>query len=418
MFLRESVLLATKSSNMHTNLTSGTALSKQLQINFESINQIETIQRILEVVCRTTGLGFSAVARVTDCKWIACAVRDEIAFGLKPGEELVLETTICNEIRQSHELVVIENVGTDPKYGDHPTPKMYGFKSYISVPITLPDGEFFGTLCAIDPSPAQLKRGETVGMFKLFAELIAMHIDSLHQVHLTERQLLAERELARLQAQYIAVLGHDLRNPLAAIQFGTDILGMMPQTPEALEVVDAMKRSVRRIDELIENVLSHARSNREGGIQIRQTNDVNFGDVLAQVVRELQMVSPERQIEFQCSISIPVECDSDRICQMLSNLVANALTHGDPLSPVWVTARTATDQFEIIVENLGETIPSHKMEGIFEAFAQGESRAGKGLGLGLYIATEIARAHHGTLSVTSAEGRTCFTFRMPNSRRD
>jgi GAF domain-containing protein len=185
-----------------------------------AIGGMEAVPRILEVICRTTGLGFSAVARVTESRWIACAVRDEIAFGLQPGGELVLDTTICDEIRQSGELVVIDDAETDERYNCHRTPKQYGFRSYISVPICLPDGQFFGTLCAIDPRPANLKKPETVEMFKLFASRIAFHLDAHHRLIVSEKALLNEREASQMREQFIAVLGHDLRNPLSAIRSG------------------------------------------------------------------------------------------------------------------------------------------------------------------------------------------------------
>lgn len=389
-------------------------MRNETSIDWRSVGRIDAIGRILEVVCRATGLGFSAVAQVTDCQWIACAVRDEIAFGLKPGEELVLETTICNEIRQSHKLVVIDEVRVSEAYRDHPTPKMYGFQSYISVPIFLPDGGFFGTLCAIDPSPAKVDSPAIVGMFKLFAELIALHIESEHRVSITEVALEAERELARIQAQYIAVLGHDLRNPLAAIQFGTDILSMEPQSETSAEVIAAISRSVSRIEELIGNVLDHARK-RHGGIRIQQTQDENLCSALGQVVSELQLVSPDRQIDFECSIDSPVQGDTNRICQMLSNLVANALMHGAPSTPVKVFAFTDEHSFEMWVENSGETISPEKIERLFEPFARGESVRADGLGLGLFIAMEIARAHKGSLKVESEDNRTRFTFRMPTA---
>ena len=104
-----------------------------------------------------TGMGFAAVARVTEDRWIACAVRDEIAFGLAPGGELKVATTICDEIRRSGEAVVIDHVAADQAFCGHPTPAMYGFQSYISMPILHKDGSFFGTLCAIDPKPATVK---------------------------------------------------------------------------------------------------------------------------------------------------------------------------------------------------------------------------------------------------------------------
>src|SRR6201999_1605705 len=125
---------------------------------------IEAVPTVLDVVCRVTGMGFAAVARVTEDRWIACSVRDDIAFGLKPGGELEVETTICNDIRRSREAVVIDHVAEDPLYAHHQTPRTYGFQSYISMPIMLSDGTFFGTLCAIDPHPARLKRPEITGM--------------------------------------------------------------------------------------------------------------------------------------------------------------------------------------------------------------------------------------------------------------
>ena len=145
----------------------------------EAVNRIAIVPKLLEVVCRTTGMGFAAVARVTEEKWVVCSVRDEINFGLKPGGELKLETTICNEIRQSGNTVVIDNVSEDEAFRNHHTPAMYGFQSYISMPIMRQDGSFFGTLCAIDPTPHKLNNVETIGMFKLFAELISFHLNNV-----------------------------------------------------------------------------------------------------------------------------------------------------------------------------------------------------------------------------------------------
>ena len=117
-------------------------MADNFQGDLAAVARIDAVPTILEVVCRTTGMGFAAVARVTDKRWIACAVRDEISFGLKPGGELKLETTICNEIRASGEGVVIDHVAEDEAFCGHPTPAMYGFQSYISMPIVRPGGAF------------------------------------------------------------------------------------------------------------------------------------------------------------------------------------------------------------------------------------------------------------------------------------
>jgi GAF domain-containing protein len=140
------------------------------------IQRIPVVLTALDVVCDTTGMGFAVVARVTEDRWVACQVRDRINFGIEPGDELVIETTICRDIRQSGLPVAIDEVATDRIYSQHRTPKLYGFQSYISVPLLLPDGTFFGTLCAVDTKPARVNTPGAVGMFKLFAELIGFHL--------------------------------------------------------------------------------------------------------------------------------------------------------------------------------------------------------------------------------------------------
>lgn len=131
------------------------------------------IREILKTVCELTGMGFAAVARVTEQRWIACQVLDKIAFGLEPGEELELKTTICDEIRDSHALVVIDHVGADPAWRTHHTPMMYGFESYVSIPVLLDDGSFFGTLCAIDPEPRTLSSVATIETLRTLADQVA-----------------------------------------------------------------------------------------------------------------------------------------------------------------------------------------------------------------------------------------------------
>lgn len=232
--------------------------SKLIAEEVAAVGQIEAVSRILEVVCRTTGLGFSAVARVTETQWIACAVRDEISFGLEPSGELELETTLCDEIRQSGELVVIEDAETDELYSCHRTPKLYGFRSYISAPIFLSDGRFFGTLCAIDPSPAQLKKPETVEMFRLFASLIAFYFEAQRQLAVSEKVLLDEQNASQLREQFIAVLGHDLRNPLGAIKMGTRLLSRSNKDDQMVDIFGMIDRSVDRMAELIDNVMDLA----------------------------------------------------------------------------------------------------------------------------------------------------------------
>jgi signal transduction histidine kinase len=382
-----------------------------------AIQSIEAVPRILEVVCRTTGMGFAAVARVTDNRWVCCALRDEIAFGLKPGGELKVETTICDEIRQSGEAVVIDHVAQDKAYCGHPTPAMYGFQSYISMPIFLADGTFFGTLCAIDPRPARLNTPETIGMFKLFAELIATHVGTIERLAKSEASLMDERKTSELRDQFIAVLGHDLRNPLASIDAGINLVRKGRSPEQTSEIFNMMHNSVMRMSKLIDNVLDFARGRLGGGLGLDRSVQP-LAPVLKQTLDELRSSFPDRKIKANISLSKPVNCDRARIAQLFSNLLGNALTHGTANQPIEVNATTEGGIFELSVANSGDPIPQAALKNLFKPFYRGtEKQSQQGLGLGLYISSEIAREHEGTLDVTSTPKETRFTFRCPLTKQ-
>jgi signal transduction histidine kinase len=386
-------------------------LTDDLEHDVSSIARIEAITTILNVVASTTGMGFCAVARVTDKQWVACAVKDLIQFGLKPGGQLDLVTTICNEIRQHGELVVIDDVPADTRYCEHHTPRQYGFKSYISAPIHLPGGEFFGTLCAIDPAPHKLDTPAVVGMFRLFADLIGQHLDAQRRAERTEAALLSEREAAQLREQFIAVLGHDLRTPLAAIRMSASLLPGLKDRAEGEEVSRLIVRSARRMSELIDNVLDLARARLGGGltVSLRPTSDLAMQ--LAEAASELRAAHPARELRTEIEPVPAALLDAPRIVQLTSNLLANALAHGDPAAPVRLGVAVGAGQLRLEVRNTGPEIPRGVRATMFNPFVRGGG--GKGLGLGLYIASQIARAHGGRLEAACADGQTTFTFTLP-----
>lgn len=385
----------------------------KLAADVASIGVIDAIPKLLEVVCRSTGMGFAAVARVTEDRWVACAVRDEINFGLAVGGELEVATTICDEIRDSGTAVVIDHVSQDADFKGHPTPARYGFQSYISVPIRH-EGEFFGTLCAIDPRPMALKASSALSMFELFAELIGAHLAARDRLAASQAALLDARAMADLREQFIAVLGHDLRNPLASIEGAARLIGKTPINERAQTLLGAMRQSVTRMAGLIDDVLDLTRGRLGGGLVMERSRDDGLRDALAQVIDELRLGHPERTIEAELAVSRAVVADRRRMGQLLSNLLANALVHGDAATPVRVIARTGPQGFELSVANNGPPIPEAARSRLFQPFVRASARPhGQGLGLGLYIAAEIARGHGGTLDVESDERETRFTLRLP-----
>lgn len=389
-------------------------MSEDFQADIAAVQKIAAVPTILDVVCSTTGMGFAAVARVTEDRWIACQVLDNVHFGLAAGGELKVETTLCHEIRQHRNIVVIDNVAEDPVYAKHHTPAIYGLQSYISVPIVLSDGTFFGTLCAIDPAPHKLSAPSTLATFKLFAELIAHHLEAERNIATARTDLIDEWAASELREQFIAVLGHDLRNPLAAISSGTQMLQKQPQTDKSQSVLTLMRGSVLRMSVLIDNMMDFARGRLGGGIGLKREMTGKLEETLRQVVSEISSAHPDRLIETSLDIPVDVAVDHGRIGQMLSNLLGNAVTHGAAETPIRVSGTATGDQLVLSVANGGGEIPEDARAKLFQPFVRGGAGASQeGLGLGLYIASQIAAAHDGRLEVASDQVETRFTFTMP-----
>lgn len=393
-------------------------LDPNLQADIDAVNRIPIIEDMLDIICRTTGMGFAAVARVTDDYWIACAVEDKINFGLKPGGGLKLETTICNEIRQHHQPVVIDHVAKDEQFAQHHTPAMYGFQSYISMPLVLKNGKFFGTLCAIDPKPAKLNNKETVGMFRFYADLLAFYLQALGELEASETKLQEEQQTSELREQFIAVLGHDLRNPVGAISGAAQVLLRTGNDEKVNRMATIIKNSAYRINELIGNMLDFAKGRLGSGIAINKNDEGHIKEALSHIITELSMLWPDRPIETTFELNAPVYCDEKRLAQLFSNLLGNAFNYGIKTEPVKVVAKSDADGFTLAVSNACEQLPDAVIKNLFKPFSRGAVKSGQdGLGLGLYIAAEIARGHGGTLTVDSNPTETTFTLAIP-SRSD
>lgn len=377
------------------------------------VGKIAAIDDILDVICRITGLGVTAVAHVTRERWVASNALDRIGFGLARGTELPVEQTFCEEVCATGQPVIFDDAPNDPIYSRHPLPGQYGIVSYISVPITLGDGRFFGTLCGFDARPNRMHDGGLPDMFRLFAQLIGRHIEDRRALRASHEELAETRETARLREQFLAVLGHDLRNPLAALRAGTNILSRGDLDDEQRELVAAMRQTTERMTQLVDNLLDLARGRLAGGIRIDPAGDVPLNRTLGTVLDEIARAHPERRIETDLRLDAAPAVDHLRFAQMFQNLLGNAVAHGCPDSPIRVSAATLPDRFELSVANGGAPIPAEAQDRLFQPyFRQATSNHG-GLGLGLYIASQIARAHGGALSVHSTEAETRFTFSMP-----
>lgn len=383
------------------------------QADIQMLAGSDLVGTILETVMLATNMRFAAVARVTADRWVACRTVDEVNFGLAEGDEIEIQSTFCQAVRETSKKVLFNDTATDDVYRDHPIAAKFGIVSYASIPIHRSDGSFFGTLCAIDTEPRDVKHPRAVAMLEMFANIIGQSLETEERLEAQEQLIAQERELARIQEEFVAVLGHDLRNPVAALGAGFRQLDKEPLSDRARKILPLMRSSLHRMNDLIENIMMHAKARLGGGIRISATPEAPLAEAITQIVEEIRVASPEHEILLDLSFDRPVSCDAPRVAQAISNLLSNAVRYGTPGAPIEVRGLISECGIEISVANQGEAVPDEMRENLFHPFQRGAYANGEGLGLGLYIASCIAVAHGGEIEVLCESGTTTFAFKMP-----
>lgn len=341
-----------------------------------------------------------------------CAVYDQVNFNLIPGDQLDIKTTFCSQVRKSTKAIVIEHAKKDDVYRQSEIPKMYGFESYFSFPIYNKNGDFFGTLCGLDPRPAVLKTDRIESQIKSFAELISRQMEVDDRLAAVETDLISEQAAAKLREQYIAILGHDLRTPLSALKMGVDFLVDHASDATSQKVLARMDNSAKRMTRLISDVMDFTHGQMGKGIQLNVKPASDLKSVLVHTVSELSGLHPDREILADIIIDGTFSCDPERISQLLSNLLINAIVHGDAAQPIKVMANIEEETLTLSVSNGGTPISADVIDKLFHPFWRNENnKKTGGLGLGLFIASQIAEAHKGSLMVHSDENETVFSFK-------
>jgi signal transduction histidine kinase len=220
-----------------------------------------------------------------------------------------------------------------------------------------------------------------------------------------------------LQERLVGVVGHDLRTPLAAIQMATGLLvrrgGL---TEEQTRTLARLGASAARMTTIIRDLLDFTRIRNEGAIPV-EPRPIDLREVARGVVAELQEIHPDREIGLEAPDAAPASGDPERLAQVISNLVGNAIQHGPPGAPVRVGVRADARALVVTVHNAGPPIAPELLPDVFEPFRQGLGAAhdaNGSVGLGLFIVRELVRAHGGTAEVESTVERgTTFTIRLP-----
>jgi two-component system, sensor histidine kinase and response regulator len=271
----------------------------------------------------------------------------------------------------------------------------------------------------------RLFKGYETGAVDFIYKPIEPHIlrnkaDVFFQLY-RQRQMLARElsdrtETLRLNEMFSALLAHDLRSPLSAILASAHLIKRRSEDADAQEIAARIVTSGNRMARMIEDMLDLARARLGGGIIVKR-EPADFKALVERVLREHQAAAPNRLIESCYEGDLTGQWDPERIAQVASNLIGNALKHGDPDAPVSVRLEgKRADCVTFVVKNRG-TIPPDILAHLFDPFRGGpqpQSGRGQGLGLGLYIVSQIVQAHDGEVEVKTGEvDETSFHVRLP-----
>jgi signal transduction histidine kinase len=226
-------------------------------------------------------------------------------------------------------------------------------------------------------------------------------------------------DLDHSKEMFLAVLGHDLRTPLGAVLMSSQFMLDTGDLVEPHRTLTArIARSATRMNEMVGDLLDFTRSQLGSGVPIARA-PMDLAKMVRNAVDEVGAANPERSFEMSTTGNVAGEWDEPRMSQALTNLLANAAQHGAAEWPISVDLRGASEDVEIVVHNFGKVIPQSEIFGIFSPFKRLKDgvpveRDTSNLGLGLFIADRIVKAHSGTIEVTSAAGSgTFFTIRLP-----
>jgi signal transduction histidine kinase len=239
-------------------------------------------------------------------------------------------------------------------------------------------------------------------------------------------QLLAESadrftsKMSRDKDMFLAILGHDLRNPLSAIQMGaTVLLRSNSLTARDYHIMETISRSAERMQQMVNDLLDFTRT-RLGAKLVISAQRCDLATICRNIAEEAATGNPDRAISADSDGDCSGQWDASRIEQLVSNLVQNAIQHGFRGSPVTLNAAGQdADAVSVSVHNFGPVIPEWRRQSIFDPLTRGvsvgtEDTSRTSLGLGLYIAHQIATAHGGSIEWSSSEeGGTMFRVRLP-----
>jgi signal transduction histidine kinase len=370
------------------------ALFKDVTAEQQAREEVEAERDLLSAIIEQSGDG---ILVVSDDKRVRIVNREAQRQGMRPPGERV-DTHIDNAFDLN---------GTPVAYEDLPVSRALRGEA-ASATVSLRGADGVSRKVSARATPLRGKDGRLHGAV----------ITTRDETARLEREEQAART-AHFREQFIGVLGHDLRTPLTAIAVGAGLILRNAELPPTITTAATRIASAAdRMKRMIADLLDFTQARLGGGLPV-SPRPADLGEIVQQVADEVSAGHPGREIAREVSGDLRGSFDPDRIAQLLGNLLENALAYSPPGGPVRVAARESGASLLLAVDNEGAELSEGDRARIFDPFRRGafpQMQAQRGLGLGLFIVDQIARAHGGRVAVACASGRTRFEVTLPRQR--
>lgn len=388
-------------------------VSDAIRRDVESVARLTSIPTILAAMREVTGLRFGVIARVTKSEWVACAVYDELEFGLHAGDPLAIETTFCSEVHATNKPVVMNDALASEKYCMSPVPKMFGFRSYISVPIFLSDGTNYGTVCALDRDPADVENARVISALSLFGQLIGQQLEAAERAHELQRAHESLKRRNEQLATFASVASHDLRSPLRGIgnlaMWLEEELSDTKSAQSTRDLVKQMSTSVRRMSSLVDGVLEYA-SAGEDAVRLTDVKLKELVDGISELYAPLNARIVGEGLERVVRVKkVPLQ-------HVITNLVDNGIKHAQRAdAQITISFDVIDHELRCSVADNGPGIAAEHHERVWKLFQSLEASSNneRVTGVGLAIVKKLVENEGGRVWIESEAGegsRFCFTW--------
>ncbi len=298
---------------------------------------------------------------------------------------------------------MINHASSDERVSEHPGLKIYGIESYIAVPLLRRDGSYFGTLCALDPLPAQLDE-TNFGIFELLSQLISFELEAEDEKIAREAQIGALNDL-------VSIAGHDLRQPLSALRLRAQMTARRAKregvSPELAAQLDGLVTDTQRAILLTDSLLDVGRI--QAGSFTLEEAEIDLAVLVQQVVEDVKTSSPNHSFQLETPHSLTVKGDGLKLGQVIRNLLDNAVKYSpESTQPIEVKlSPLPTSEALFQVRDYGIGVAESELSKLFQRQYRSSNALESGIsgsGLGLYISQKIIEAHQGKLWAELADG--------------